>query len=322
VSLFLSAAPAPGIILHPDGEPNLTTWTDRPHSDVVGLWGSVCSCVAISSDCVLTAKHNPDGVSTVTIGDESYIVDEIWNHSTADLKIAKLNGANLVHFADIYNNYDEVGKEVVMGGYGMVRGAELKTGGVTYGYDYNDTSYGTLYFGTNKVETTRDSFTLVINDKTYVSKVFIADFDGLGEGESTEYESAFAYYDSGGGMFIKDGDFWKVAGIIEAVEHGGQSWFRNSADPDILDPDWQWSVRLSSYVAWIYQTIPPRLQGELTGDDWVDWYDLEVFTSYWLNMDCHAPDWCAGADCEPDGDVDFEDFAELAYNWLQGESPP
>ena len=318
MSLFLSAAPAPGIVLHPDGEPNLTTWTDRPNSDVVGRWG-VCSCVAISSDCVISTQHQGGNINTpIDIGGTTYSISQIWTHSTADLQIAKLNGANLLNFVDIYDNIDEIGKDLVMGGYGMVRGAELKTGGVTYGYDWDDTSYGTLYFGTNKVKTTRENFAL----EDFISDVFIADFDGLGEGQSTEYESAFAYYDSGGGMFIKDGGFWKVAGIIEAVEHGGQSWFRDSTDPNILDPDWQWSARLSSYVTWIYQTIPERLPGELTGDDWVDWYDLEVFTSYWLNTDCHAPDWCAGADCEPDGDVDFDDFAELAYNWLQGESPP
>jgi hypothetical protein len=121
-----------------------------------------------------------------------------------------------------------------------------------------------------------------------------------------------------------------VAGLSRAVElhyqqgHEGdpnyfiydQSWFRNRDDPDILDPDYIDAVRLSSYATWLYNTIPDVLPGDLNGDDYVDFRDFAVFTQFWLNYNCHAPDWCLGADCEPDGDVDWADLAALADGWL------
>ena len=42
---------------------------------------------------------------------------------------------------------------------------------------------------------------------------YLAEFDGLGEGDSTDYEAILAKYDSGGGWFIKVGSEWKVAGL-------------------------------------------------------------------------------------------------------------
>jgi len=67
--LFGTTDSALGIILHPDGEPNLVTWIDRPSDDVVGRWGNIASCVAVSSNCVITTKHQAYNTSTfVEIG--------------------------------------------------------------------------------------------------------------------------------------------------------------------------------------------------------------------------------------------------------------
>jgi len=321
VLLFLLPRCGLGVVLHPDGEPNLITWTDRPDSNVVGRWRTNGSCVAVSSDCVLAVRHTLGGVdSTVTIGGEPYIVDEVWEHSTADLRIAKLNGANLSHFVDIYDDVNEVGKEVVMGGYGWVRDAELKTGGVTYGYDWKNTAYDNLRFGTNKVNSTQNNSYL----GGYTSDIVKADFDDIGYGSSTNYECSIAYYDSGGGWFINDGGYWEVAGLSRGVEHTDQTWFRRASDPNILDPDRFDAVRVSSYATWINETIPPRMPGELTGDGVIDFNDFGFFASYWLNTDCNYPDWCQGCDFEPDGDVDFADFAAFGNCWFtdDSESPP
>jgi len=45
---LLATDPVSAIVFHPDGEPNLATWSDRPPKDVVGSWSSGASCVAIS----------------------------------------------------------------------------------------------------------------------------------------------------------------------------------------------------------------------------------------------------------------------------------
>ncbi len=314
VFLFCCTNPASCIILHPDAEPNLIIWTDRPDPNVVGRWGTNASCVAVSSNCVITVRHSGGGAGTlVEIGGETYTVDQTWNCGSADLRLARLYGANLTSFVDIYENTSEIGKPVVIGGYGDGRGALLQTSGTTYGYEWDNSSNTTLRLCTNKVEDT-------VNDSTIgslTSDVMIADFDGLNEGQSTAYEGAPAEHDSGCGWFIKVGDTWRVAGLSRAVEtHGGQSWFRNRDNPSQLDPDYLDAVRVSSYAAWVLTTIPQRLPGDLTGDDWVDLADFAVFARSWQSTACEFPDYCAGADSEPDGDVDWDDLAALVDGWL------
>ena len=324
--LCLDTRPALSVILHPDGEPNLVTWTDRPDFNVVGRWGSSASCVAVSSNCVITVRHAGGGVGTlVELSGKKYTVAQIWNYDAADLRVARLYGANLTSFVGLYGNTDEIGKGLVIGGFGDGRGAILETSGVTYGYEWDNSSNTTLRFCTNKVES-------VINDSNISgldSNVITSDFDGLTDDQTTIYEGIPADHDSGSGWFVKDGGIWKVAGLSRAVEthyaegHSGdpayrlyESWFRDRANPSTPQPDYCDAVRVSSYASWIAATIPPRLPGDLTGDDWVNLDDFAVFAQYWLNTDCHYPDWCAGADHEPDGDVDSADLAVLADGWL------
>src|SRR3972149_316633 len=223
--LFWTSGSTFGVILHPNGEPNLVTWTDRPPNDVVGRWGGCASCVAVSSNCVITTRHQTSNVS-VEIGGKTYTIAQIWNH-TADLRIAKLNGANLANFVDIYETIDEVGKSFVIGGYGDGRGELLQKDGLTYGYQWDNDSNTTLRFGTNKIDRTQNKSNL----DGIISNILIADFDGLGEGGATTYEGIAADHDSGNGWFIKVSGIWKVAGLSRAVEyHGEQSWFRDCND--------------------------------------------------------------------------------------------
>ena len=120
--LFWSATPASAVVWHPAGEPNLVTWTDRPADNVVGRWGSNASCIAVSSNCVITVRHAGGGTGTrVKIGGRSYTITQIWNHSTADLRLIKLAGANLANFVDVYEDTNEVGKSIVMGAWGKGR---------------------------------------------------------------------------------------------------------------------------------------------------------------------------------------------------------
>ncbi len=323
--LFWTAGFALGVILHPDGEPNLVTWTDRPIDDVVGRWRSNASCVAVSSNCVLTVRHAGSSVNAlVEIAGQQYTVSQVWDHNTADLRIAKLYGANLANFVDIYQNTNEVGKNFVVGGYGDGRDGLLDTNGITYGYQWDGASNTTLRFGTNRIQSFANDSNLV----GLISDVVIADFDGLGEGFSTTYESMPADHDSGCGWFIKIGGVWKVAGLSRAVEahyesgYEGdpnyaiydQSWFRDSNDPNVLSPDYFDAVRLSSYAQWLRDTLPQA--GDLNGDDDVDFTDFSVFALYWLSSDCQAPSWCHGADLQPDGNVNWADLAEFASHWL------
>ncbi|MBN2139246.1 MAG: hypothetical protein JW720_15700 [Sedimentisphaerales bacterium] len=328
--LSIAAGPVSGLVLHPGGEPNLAVWTDRPSENVVGRWGSYASCVAIAPNCIITTRHQGGGLSSyVEIAGVRYTISQIWEHETADLRLAKLHGANLGEFVDIYEHTNESGKQVVLAGYGVAAGAPVETAGTTYGYEWDVMSPRTLHMGTNQVENPVSDSNLA----GLVSDVLVGDFDGLGEGGSTQYESIAAQHDSGGGWFIKDGGAWKVAALMRAVEphfepeHEGEkdyilqeSWFRQREHPTVPDADVHDGVRISSYTHWIEDTLPGVLAGDLTGDDQVDGADFSVFARHWGRTDCKSPDWCLGSDNEGDGDVDAFDMAYFGEHWLDNDS--
>jgi len=331
--LFWAAQPTFGLILHLEGEPNLMSWTDRPPEDVIGRWGSNASCVVIGPNYVITTRHQGGNLNTpVKIGGVTYTISQIWDHNTADLRIAKLSDANLPNFVGVYGNTNEVSKSIVIGGYGVGRGELLQKDGITYGYRWDNAGNTTLRIGTNKIQAT-------INDSAlgkFTSDIIIADFDGLNEGWSTTYESAPAGYDSGGGWFIKTGGRWKVAGLPRAVgvhfEEGheddpnyaiyNETWFRDRADPNIRLPDYLDAVRISSYTQWIKNTAILKVRGDLDGDGYVDFADFAIVAQAWMSKECQEQDWCRGADFEPDGDVDWADLAEFTNHWLQTDLVP
>jgi beta-glucosidase len=57
-------------------------------------------------------------------------------------------------------------------------------------------------------------------------------------------------------------------------------------------------------------------QGDLSGDGYVNQIDLSLFAEQWLANNCTFNDWCEGADINHSGNVDFNDFASFAKNWL------
>lgn len=313
-SLVLCEGSAFAVVLHPDGEPNLATWTDRPDANVIGRWGSSASCIAISENAVITTRHQGGGIdTTVEIGGNSYLVADVCNCGSVDLRIARLSGANLESYTEIFSDTNEIGQAIIMSGYGDGRGGLLQNGGKTYGYWWDNSSNTTLRFGTNEVDSTADDSTI----GSYTSDVVVADFDGLGEGGFTTYEGASGTHDSGGGWFIKVGERWKLAGMTRAVEHFGESWFRNNIFPSVLDPDLIDAVRISSYSAWASDNIPVYVAGDLSGDSWVDFTDFAILAYHW-DETCQSPGHCEGADFEPDGDVESFDLQFLTERWLTG----
>jgi hypothetical protein len=338
--LFWGTLPALGVIVHPnEGEPNLIEWTDRPDSNVVGWWSSNATFVVVAPNWLITTRHQISQPATVTIEANTYFChykDE-WKGGpaenppgNADIQLIRLTTAeggnpNLTHYASPYTNTNEKYKNIRIGGYGKGRGELLQTDGMTYGYGRDDSGNTTLRWCTNKIKRTESNSTA----GDFTSDIIVADFDGLNEGGSTIYEGTVAGHDSGGGWFIEVGDTWKLAGLSRAVgvhyEEGHeddpnyilyQAWFRNRADPNILQPDYLDAVRISSYAEWILDIM--SVPGDLTGDDWVDFADFSVLAEYWFDIACGYPDWCEGADFEPDGDVDWDDLAFLLDNWLNG----
>ena len=323
---ILTVGSALGIVWHPEAEPNLVTWTDRPNDAVIGRWikngiQGNGSCVVVSPNYVITTKHQLGyEQSLVIIEGITYTIDWIEEHpeEEVDLRVVKLHSANLSDYVDMNDRRTEAGKNTVLGGYGKGRGEPLDYpvgSGNVYGYRWDGSGNTTLRWCTNKVNDT---------DSLYI----YGDFDGLNEGDSTIYEGITAEYDSGGGWFIESGGFWKVAGLSRGVAHvGGEpidssSWFRKNTDPDVLYPDYLVAVRISSYANWIESVIDPvcdgPVVGDFNGDCSVDVFDFTEFAENWLRQDC-GPDnnYCQGSDFEPDGDVDLDDFGVMAVHWLE-----
>ena len=240
------------LILHTDDIPS-----DKPDDDVIGRWGSNASCVVISGNEVLTTRHQGGGVgTTVNIGGTDYLVDKITNIGDADLRIAVLTTTlgdpiSLTDYVSLYSTTNETTKTGVLGGFGKGRGTTLTTGGQDYGYLWSGSANDTLRWGQNDIDSTSTA------GGAYTSDVIIGDFDGIDEGGYLSEEAAPGEYDSGGGWFIKQSSEWYAAGLIRAVEHSDETWFRNSADPNILDPDGFDAVRVSSYYDDIIAAMEP-----------------------------------------------------------------
>ena len=75
-------------------------------------------------------------------------------------------------------------------------------------------------------------------------------------------------------------------------------------------------VTLSPKTAAMLRKIPHP--ADLTKNYWIDFADYARFSLQWLNTNCAGPDFCDGADFEPDGDVDFDDLDFLLNVWLTG----
>lgn len=70
------------------------------------------------------------------------------------------------------------------------------------------------------------------------------------------------------------------------------------------------------------QAADLRLPSDLSGDCYVDYNDIGIFISHWLNTGCSQPDNCQNADFEPiDGIVDLLDFSDFARQWLWCNDP-
>ena len=62
--------------------------------------------------------------------------------------------------------------------------------------------------------------------------------------------------------------------------------------------------------------------GDLTHDCYVDTQDLVQFAGQWMAVGCAGPAWCEGADLDHAvNDVNFQDFAVLADNWMNCTNP-
>jgi hypothetical protein len=76
------------------------------------------------------------------------------------------------------------------------------------------------------------------------------------------------------------------------------------------------SWREPNYV-FTFFNVPTR---DLNSDEVVDFRDFAILSLQWSDNNCDDPDWCAGADIDRDGDVDYSDLGLFVEYWLWPDS--
>jgi hypothetical protein len=99
----------------------------------------------------------------------------------------------------------------------------------------------------------------------------------------------------------------------------------NGLDPTVddamADNDDDGMTNLEEYLTG-HNPLLPDVDGDFNHDRNVNFLDLAVFCSHWLEQDCNDPNWCEGADLDHSNKVDFMDFAAFANSWFEGVIVP
>lgn len=213
----MAASDGKAIVLYDTGDPSAnTTAPTGIYEDsgwaYQGKYGGYLGTM-ISPQHFITAQHfGTQGgtfVSTAAMNgttDITYTIDAsangsvgYWDIAGTDLRIFKIN-ETFSGYAQIYTGTSEAGKTLVTHGLGGDRGAEVIQGGDLKGW-LHTTSDGTARWGANQVDAVNSNF-------------LFADFDAI----SGQQEATFSANDSGGGVFIKVGAEWFLAGVNYGVE--------------------------------------------------------------------------------------------------------
>ncbi len=204
--------------------------------DMVGKLSNAGTTTGVLIDPmhVLTAKHcvasSSSGTFTLELasGTVSYTWTEKELHPTADLAILTLSSSTGLSGYPVYDASDEIGKEIIMVGYGV--------SGVGHPDSVNYPK-GTKRFGYNKV------------DGIYVDsglEYLQSDFDT----GPVDKEVMIADGDSGGPSFIEINGVYYIAGI----HHGVSDNDGDGIYPEVHD--FGFDVRVSDYSDWIVQQVP------------------------------------------------------------------
>ena len=172
-----------------------------------GQWGAVLG-TAISKKYFITAGHVGGGVNqTFYFHGNAHRTVEVWGDPQSDLRIYKCVGL-FSTWAPLFKDTTEAGRSATLFGRGRTRGEEVNVNGEVKGWKWGDED-GATSWGRNSIEG-------VLPWGPKGSDLLHFDFDGGAEG--TSYEGALSQNDSGGGVFVKQGNTWKLAGINYSVD--------------------------------------------------------------------------------------------------------
>jgi hypothetical protein len=203
LALLGFASLANGVILYRTGDPAANT--TEPTGSLAGSgwqyegnFGNFLG-TAIAPHYFVTAKHLGTSPTQFSFHGVNYAIVRSFADSGSDLRIFEVEGT-LPVYAPLYTRSDEVGQHLVVIGRGTQRGAGRVVNGQLRGWEYGPAD-SVQRWGENEVAR-------ILRGALYV----LFNRAGLPQ------EGHLSAGDSGGAVFLKDGEAWKLAGINSDVD--------------------------------------------------------------------------------------------------------
>lgn len=208
--LLLGVAPARAVLFYWTGDPSYNT--NAPTKTLAnsgwqyqGAWAGFSGTV-ISSNCFITAKHVSGVIGHLFLFQGvGYWTTAHYDDPDSDLSIWRVAGRFPTN-APLYTKGNERGKTAVVIGRGTERGTNVVLNGKLKGWLWGAWT-SVQRWGQNKIS----AIAYGGSDKGWLLR---ASFD-FGAGRN---EADLSGGDSGGAVFIKDGRFYKLAGINYGVD--------------------------------------------------------------------------------------------------------
>ena len=260
--LCIVTSSAKAIILYSGDNTNNLTAPDTARTDIFNSvakitdengTGIIGSAVHIKDKYLLTAEHvlyknatprrthvSFDGTSYFAI-DLNFLPIQI---DSADLVLFKLIKNPNLPETQLYTSTNELNKTGTLIGWGYGRDSnQADQTSTTRTWTWGIGSTINKRWGTNQIANTGNA---EISGNIYD---FLQTRLNSNQGAS---EAAFAYYDSGSGLYISNSGTWQLAGITTAVTTFGSSTFANFTGSQ----DSNYFVRISQYQQNILNNIP------------------------------------------------------------------
>ena len=221
----LSSYSAQAVIFYSTADTNYNT--TRPIGvladsgwDSQGDWGAFLGA-PISPQHFITAKHLGGAVGgKFVLNGVEYTTAAFYDDPESDFRIWRIHG-RFSSFAQLYPRPDEVGKNVFVFGRGTQRGSEVEVNGplgsALKGWQWGPAD-GRKRWGQYQVggvaSSNRGPSAAASPPSQWTGDLLRVPFDADGGPNEAHLSSG----DSGGGLFIRDGAVWKLAGINFVVD--------------------------------------------------------------------------------------------------------
>jgi hypothetical protein len=316
---LLDGGAALGLVFHPGDEP-LPDFS-LPGNALIGRWGFSASFVVIGPNHIITTRHQVVWPTSVVIDGVSYLTVPVAGgtggpKARGDVQVVRITrsdgtDANLEDFARLFTGDSELGQEVIIGGYGKVRGLELADP-LDYGYEWT-TGEHRLMWGRNVIDDIQ-----VRPMGPYFTRVVEADFDAINRGGYVAHEAGVAEWDSGGGWFLADETF-RLVGLSAYTQRGNETWFDDPATSSRYDPDWMAAIRVKDFVPWIQDILGYEpVGGDTDRDGDVDLTDYVQARNSFSKQIAIGSEWQANwqdGDFDCDDDVDYLDYLAMKKSY-------